>query len=461
MTSSSPVVSLVHVHDWERDARLLQLVDDDAHPAIETVIEQRRADAVRLSAPARNVHAAGLPLDVRPGAPRSATRLATISGRPLEDPVPSRISRRSRCAAGPTSSTEPSPARRMRPGISARGRASARREAEPGESRPRSVEPRPPGRRLPRRRRYRACAGRHIPRPIRRRGRPRAPRRLRHSRAGRAPPGVGAAGEVAFCCVAQGPDRWETARARSSELVEVLLEELVLGDLHQVVGVEPSGEATRRQQRRRVEAQPAGAVEPDEVAHRSVDLIEDRVRSSSRCSSRTNRVLRQGRRWIRPESALAVSASQGVSRDSWDGPAPTGLLSACRWTRGAAPRRDRETRSSTPWPVSGSCGDAWRASRASRSQGRALRRAWSHPAAAHVHPHQEERFEVLAGTLQSVVDGRRTTLEPGDVAVIPPGRSHTWRNVGDKEARVLGEFRPALRTEMFFETPSASRRTEK
>jgi quercetin dioxygenase-like cupin family protein len=75
-----------------------------------------------------------------------------------------------------------------------------------------------------------------------------------------------------------------------------------------------------------------------------------------------------------------------------------------------------------------------------------------HPAAAHVHPYQEERFEVLAGTLQLVVDGRRTTLEPGDVAVVPQGRSHTWSNIGNEEARVLGEFRPALRTEMFFET---------
>ncbi len=75
-----------------------------------------------------------------------------------------------------------------------------------------------------------------------------------------------------------------------------------------------------------------------------------------------------------------------------------------------------------------------------------------HPAAAHVHPHQEERFEVLAGTLQLVVDGRRTTLEPGDTAVVAPGRSHTWCNIGDEEARVLGEFRPALRTEMLFET---------
>lgn len=74
------------------------------------------------------------------------------------------------------------------------------------------------------------------------------------------------------------------------------------------------------------------------------------------------------------------------------------------------------------------------------------------PAAAHVHPDQEERFEVLAGTLKLVVDGKQATLRPGDIAVIPPGRPHTWANVGDDEARVLGEFRPALRTEMFFET---------
>ena len=73
-------------------------------------------------------------------------------------------------------------------------------------------------------------------------------------------------------------------------------------------------------------------------------------------------------------------------------------------------------------------------------------------AAEHVHPNQEERFEVLAGTLRLRIDGKEYTLQVGEVAVVPPGRPHVWWNVGAEEAHVLGEFRPALRTEMFLET---------
>jgi quercetin dioxygenase-like cupin family protein len=73
-------------------------------------------------------------------------------------------------------------------------------------------------------------------------------------------------------------------------------------------------------------------------------------------------------------------------------------------------------------------------------------------AAAHVHPNQQERFEVLSGSLTLQLDGQERTLSPGDVAVIPPGRPHRWWNSGEEEAHVLGELRPALRTEIFFET---------
>jgi quercetin dioxygenase-like cupin family protein len=73
-------------------------------------------------------------------------------------------------------------------------------------------------------------------------------------------------------------------------------------------------------------------------------------------------------------------------------------------------------------------------------------------AAAHVHPHQEERFEVLSGTLALRVDGEERILRPGDVAVVPSGRPHAWWNAGPDEVRIRGEIRPALRTEHFFET---------
>lgn len=94
---------------------------------------------------------------------------------------------------------------------------------------------------------------------------------------------------------------------------------------------------------------------------------------------------------------------------------------------------------------------------ASETQGRMLQgdlfaRPGGHVAAAHVHPNQEERFEVLSGTLKLRIDQDERLLSPGDVAVIPAGKPHVWWNAGDEEVHVLGEFTPALRTEVFFET---------
>jgi quercetin dioxygenase-like cupin family protein len=75
-----------------------------------------------------------------------------------------------------------------------------------------------------------------------------------------------------------------------------------------------------------------------------------------------------------------------------------------------------------------------------------------HPAAAHVHPNQEERFGVLHGTLKLLVGDEESTLTTGQWASVPAGRAHTWWNAGDDEAHVLVQVLPALRTEMFFET---------
>lgn len=72
-------------------------------------------------------------------------------------------------------------------------------------------------------------------------------------------------------------------------------------------------------------------------------------------------------------------------------------------------------------------------------------------AAAHVHPHQEERFEVLAGRPWFRVAREERRAQPGDVIVVPAGTPHTWHNDTDEEAHVLVDFRPALRTETFFE----------
>jgi quercetin dioxygenase-like cupin family protein len=71
--------------------------------------------------------------------------------------------------------------------------------------------------------------------------------------------------------------------------------------------------------------------------------------------------------------------------------------------------------------------------------------------AAHLHPHQVERFEVLSGSPRFRIGDEERTARPGDAVAIPAGTPHTWWNSGDDETRVLIEFRPALRTEEIFE----------
>jgi quercetin dioxygenase-like cupin family protein len=70
----------------------------------------------------------------------------------------------------------------------------------------------------------------------------------------------------------------------------------------------------------------------------------------------------------------------------------------------------------------------------------------------HVHPRQEERFEVLSGRLGLRADGIERVHGVGDVIVVSAGSPHAACNAGDDEVHVLVDFRPALRTERAFET---------
>lgn len=72
--------------------------------------------------------------------------------------------------------------------------------------------------------------------------------------------------------------------------------------------------------------------------------------------------------------------------------------------------------------------------------------------ALHVHPLQEERFKALSGTLGVQIGEEQRSLGEGEEATVPPGVPHRWWNDTDEEARVLVELRPALNTEIFFET---------
>ena len=73
-------------------------------------------------------------------------------------------------------------------------------------------------------------------------------------------------------------------------------------------------------------------------------------------------------------------------------------------------------------------------------------------AAPHVHPNQEERFEVDGAAVKFRVNGKERLCQPGEVVVVPPGVPHVWWNPSAAEAATLVQFRPALDTETFFET---------
>lgn len=73
-------------------------------------------------------------------------------------------------------------------------------------------------------------------------------------------------------------------------------------------------------------------------------------------------------------------------------------------------------------------------------------------AAAHVHPRQSERFEVLAGTLGLQVGEREFLARPGATAVVEPGTPHKFWNAGAEDARFLCEVRPAVDFESLIET---------
>lgn len=74
------------------------------------------------------------------------------------------------------------------------------------------------------------------------------------------------------------------------------------------------------------------------------------------------------------------------------------------------------------------------------------------PVPDHIHPHQEERFEVLSGRMCVRAARSEKILGPGEEVVVPPGTPHTFWNAGEEELHHVVELRPALRHETFFET---------
>jgi quercetin dioxygenase-like cupin family protein len=79
----------------------------------------------------------------------------------------------------------------------------------------------------------------------------------------------------------------------------------------------------------------------------------------------------------------------------------------------------------------------------------------------HIHPFQESRCRVLAGTLRFRISGVKQTVKSGEAVTIPAGAPHYFWNDGEVEAHAVQEFRPALNSEDFFVTYFALARDNK
>jgi quercetin dioxygenase-like cupin family protein len=73
-------------------------------------------------------------------------------------------------------------------------------------------------------------------------------------------------------------------------------------------------------------------------------------------------------------------------------------------------------------------------------------------ATEHIHPHQEERFQITSGHITLRVDGEERRYSAGEHITIPAGTPHVWWNSGKDDLRVILEFRPAGRFAEFVTT---------
>ena len=68
----------------------------------------------------------------------------------------------------------------------------------------------------------------------------------------------------------------------------------------------------------------------------------------------------------------------------------------------------------------------------------------------HIHVAQDETFFFLEGRFEVEVAGVLHRVESGDIAFIPRGTVHAFKNVGDSPGRLRYVFSPALTVEEMF-----------
>src|SRR3954462_13662984 len=65
----------------------------------------------------------------------------------------------------------------------------------------------------------------------------------------------------------------------------------------------------------------------------------------------------------------------------------------------------------------------------------------------HIHPKQEEKFEVLQGSMKFRYGMKKIVAEAGETVVVPAGKVHDFANAGASTAHVRVTISPALRME--------------
>ena len=77
-------------------------------------------------------------------------------------------------------------------------------------------------------------------------------------------------------------------------------------------------------------------------------------------------------------------------------------------------------------------------------------------AAAHVHPSQEERFEVLRGSVGFRIGRKKLVAGPGQRITVPAGTPHKFWNAGDEPCRILEIIAPGGFERFFAELVDAA-----
>lgn len=69
----------------------------------------------------------------------------------------------------------------------------------------------------------------------------------------------------------------------------------------------------------------------------------------------------------------------------------------------------------------------------------------------HVHENEDEVFHVLSGQVAMTIGAETTTLNAGDLIFCPRGVPHSWRVVGEENARAMLSIFPSGLEDMFQE----------